>query len=194
MATKLNAQLRKRLYNYIDTAIEDPQWKKELDDTFCTLISETVEAVRQKYPPHEMIVLLKYGKAEPISDRWVLIDGSYDQKYRVPTTFSTEVTYAPSYVSINIHSMEYPSLSAAYQVWNSARESYQESTAQVRSAYVTLTQKTRTMEELLDVWPEAAKVVDIKTDVEINIEAAAELVKGNQCLRKVTECPEKPEE
>lgn len=156
MSVRMNDALRQRLTSEVAKLIHLPELGRQELDAY-NIVSPLVRGcVYKKYPKKDMEVCAKYGVAK-VDDciDLQLTEGGVDRFH-----FTTET--GPLVVKRTYHGQVYAAdeqTTAAFHNWKKIRENHEIKLKALRADYLALIKGARTLEEIVEIWPEAASVM-----------------------------------
>lgn len=178
--TRLNMSMRDRLTGLADRTIQPKAELAALEEAYAVAEPLVREIVKQKFPPKDMEILKKYQKA--FTDDCIklrLADGDVEVFHFKPET-------GPLVASKTYNGQMYladEEASRAVEKWVSARENYEAERKERLSAYRALIHQANNLEDLAEVWPEAATLFPPNLPMALGPEQVA-LVKRDVQERK----------
>lgn len=149
--------MREKLGAHVDATVEPARQKKTLDAAYAKASTAVRKIVEAKYPPAEMKVLQKHKCSHPYSKIKVQYPNGVVQQFEFAASDAPEM---PDRYEVNnrIYLID-ATCAAAVEKWAEASEAYKAERKKRIDAYRALLQGAKYVEDLVDVWPEAASLL-----------------------------------
>lgn len=179
---KLLEWMRDRLNQHVNDNVDPPAERKALDTAYRKIAPMITRLVAQKYKPTDMAILEKYGAAS-LDDciRLTLPDSRVVEfEYRHgegATTPNARGCQSRMYLANEI-------IAAAFDAHATAKEAHEKETQKRITAYRTLIRSASTVEDLVEVWPEAAALLPATAVMAPLTEEQLALIRADTTERK----------
>lgn len=144
--------LNEHVYKSVDPAAE----RKAMDSAYRKVAPMVARMVARKFKPEEMKILTKYGVSTEDTCIRITMPDSRVVEFELREAEAVTVPYGRCqnrmYLGDDI-------LMAAYDAHAKAVEAHKDETARRIEAYRTLIRSAATVEDIVEVWPEAAKLL-----------------------------------
>lgn len=194
----LNQNMREKLTRYIMREVQAPALRAAEDRARFLLSIEANRFILGLYPQDEMAVLKKYGAATDFKRLYVRTNDAIGENWDHWTSFELLHEFGTERLDIVLAPNQRGDLvceaDAAHPVikgyagLRALTKSRKDEEERIQSAYQKLVRETRYLDDLVQVWPEAAEVLKRKLYEEPAMAEAADIVKQNLCERGKLEC------
>lgn len=189
MAARLTKDDKKRLHGFVDKNIFDPAMAEAVKAAEELLSVAADEYINLLYPQNEMAILDKYEKASHFKTLYIMeMHEEYKdwkKKFPIPRTEEKPGPLVPKGDDIFFKGQPGDILYDYFFQWKDMVEKKEKADDSVQDAYRALIRKTQSVEALVEIWPEAQKVLSRKTQTELDTDEAAKAIKMNMCARGV---------
>ena len=154
--TRLTAVMRQRLTSLAQRIVSPAEAKKRMDDATAKAAPLVLAAVHTKYPPKDMKVLAKYGKASVDNCIKLQLPNGVVDIFNFPNDTGPLVAKKTSYGQM--YSVNDSAVGKIIQDAIDAAEAFSKERKARVCAYAALIDGTTYLEDLVELWPEAAQV------------------------------------
>jgi hypothetical protein len=155
---RLTNSMRHNLKELAKTLIQVPSGKSTLDSAYANLKPHIIALIHEKFPPKEMVILDKYKYASTAQNVRLQLTSGGINEFR----FNDKDEHIP-FVSHN-HGWQTPILPAneeitkLFDAWIDARTKYKDAVAVIFADYEVLIRNANTLEDVIEIWPEAVQL------------------------------------
>ena len=155
MTIRLNEALRGRLNTLVNELVYLPALRDRVEDAYITVEPLVRGAVEAKFPQRDMKVLAKYEAAQ--------IDDCIDLQLTAGDVkrFIFKDKTGPLVAKKTYHGQVYladATVTDAFLEWWNAKSANDEKTKALQNDYRALIQGAKTLEEIIEIWPEAEQI------------------------------------
>lgn len=179
---KMLQWMRERLNSRLYEIVSPAEQKTALDAAYKVAAPLVIKAVHEKYPLRDMKVCEKYGVAENDDCIQVQLSNGVVTQFRFaaeqgPLVVKTRGCRTRMYLVDE-------TTSSAIEIWNTAVENLDQESKRRINAYRALISSANTLDDLLEIWPEAARIVPEANAVMALGPEQIALVKADQAERQ----------
>jgi hypothetical protein len=148
--------MREKLLTHARESVQPAAAKKKLDAAYARAAALVRPVIEKKYPAKDMAVLAKYGCTTNADKFKLQSPAGAIREFRFESDACPNVANNRSYGQIYLADDR---AFSAVEAWEAALDAYNEERRKRLAAFETLIRSSAHVEDVIEVWPEAAEVI-----------------------------------
>jgi hypothetical protein len=149
--------MRDKLTNYAKEAVQPAAEKRALDAAYLRALPLALAVIEKKYPPRDMRVLQKYGSAAATENFNIQSPEGGVAEFKISDDRDMPLT--PTNKGYGVIYLGDARTYAALMAWAKAKDEFEVERKKRIHAFMTLVNSVSYVEDVTEVWPEAANVI-----------------------------------
>jgi hypothetical protein len=149
--------MRDKLSSHVHSKVDPPVERKAMDAAYKKVAPLVSKVVQAKFKPADMKVLAKYKVAQP--DKCIRLTLSDMRVVEFKFRSDEDAPLAPRTNCYDRMFLGDEALTAAFDAYMKAKDAHDDETKKRLCAYASLIRNSSTVEDIIEVWPEAAALL-----------------------------------